>query len=66
MTYESATRRADKFYTWWIIRGGIVLAIVIAALAFISTGTYPDRDVPQIIRTVPGPASSTTGSDTAR
>ena len=57
MTYESATRRDDKFYTWWIIRGGIVLAIVIAALAFISTGNYPDRDVPQIIRTVPGPAS---------
>ena len=60
MTYQSDTRRDkrdDKFYTSWIIRGGIVLAIVIAALAFISTGTYPDRDVPQIIRTVPGPAS---------
>ena len=57
MTYQSDTRRDDKFYTSWIIRGGIVIAIVIAALAFISTGTYPDRDVPQIIRTVPGPAS---------
>ena len=60
MTYQSETRREkrdDKFYTSWIVRGGIVLAIVIAALAFISTGTYPDRDVPQIIRTVPGPAS---------
>ena len=59
MTYESDTRekRDDKFYTWWVIRGGIVLAIVIAALAFISTGTYPDLDAPQIITTVPGPAS---------
>ena len=57
MTYQSDTRRDDKFYTSWIIRGGIVLAIVIAALAFTSTGNYPDRGVPQIIRTVPGPAS---------
>ena len=56
MTYES-DKRDDKFYTWWVIRGGIVLAIVIAALAFISTGTYPDLDAPQIITTVPGPAS---------
>ena len=69
MTYQSDTRRDkrdDKFYTSWIIRGGIVLAIVIAALAFISTGTYPNRDAPQITTTVPAPASSTTGSDTAR
>ena len=60
MTYQSETRREkrdDKFYTSWIVRGGIVLAIVVAALAFTSTGNYPDRDVPQIIRTVPGPAS---------
>ena len=60
MTYQSDARRDkrdDKFYTSWIIRGGIVLAIVIAALAFTSTGNYPDRDVPQMIRTVPGPAS---------
>jgi cytochrome c-type biogenesis protein CcmH/NrfG len=57
MTYGSATRREDKFYTWWIIRGGIVLAIVIAAFAFISTGTYPNLDAPQITKTVPGPAS---------
>jgi hypothetical protein len=49
-------KRDDKFYISWIIRGGIVLAIVTAALAFISTGTYPDRDVPQITTTV-GPAS---------
>ena len=60
MTYQSETRREkrdDKFYTSWIVRGGIVLPIVIAALAFTSTGNYPDRDAPQIIRTVPGPAS---------
>jgi len=60
MTYQSDARRDkrdDKFYISWIIRGGIVLAIVIAALAFTSTGNYPDRGVPQIIRTVPGPAS---------
>ena len=60
MTYQSDIRRDkrdDKFYISWIVRGGIVLAIVIAALAFISTGTYPDRDVPQITPTVPGPAS---------
>jgi hypothetical protein len=56
MTYQSETRRdkrADKFYISWIIRGGIVLAIVIAALAFISTGTYPDLDAPQIIKSAP-------------
>ena len=60
MTYQSDTRRDkrdDKFYTSWIIRGGIVLAIVIAVLAFISTGTYPDLDAPQITTTDPGPAS---------
>ena len=57
MTYESDIRRDkrdDKFYISWIIRGGIVLAIVIAALAFTSTN-YPD--VPQITTTVPAPAS---------
>ena len=60
MTYQSDARRDkrdDKFYISWIIRGGIVLAIVIAALAFTSTGNYPDLDVPQMTRTVPGPAS---------
>jgi hypothetical protein len=60
MTYQSETRRDkrdDKFYIAWIIRGGIVLAIVIAAFAFISTGSYPDPDVPQTTPTVPGPAS---------
>ena len=60
MTYQSDTRRDkrdDKFYISWIIRGGVVLAIVIAALAFISTGTYPDRDAPQITKTVPAPES---------
>ena len=60
MTDQSDLRsdkRDDKFYISWIIRGSIVLAIVIAALAFTSTGNYPDRDAPQITRTVPGPAS---------
>lgn len=59
MTYQSDARRDkrdDKFYISWIIRGGIVLAIIIAALAFTSTN-YPDRDVPQITTTVPAPAS---------
>jgi cytochrome c-type biogenesis protein CcmH/NrfG len=60
MTYQSETRRDkrdDKFYISWIIRGGIVLAIVIAVLPFISTGTYPDLDAPQTTITVPAPAS---------
>ncbi|HET8545513.1 MAG TPA: hypothetical protein VFL68_13510 [Pseudolabrys sp.] len=59
MTYQSDARRDkqdDKFYISWIIRGGIVLAIIIAVLAFTSTN-YPDRDVPQITTTVPAPAS---------
>jgi hypothetical protein len=59
MTYQSDTRRDkrdDKFYILWIIRGGIVLAIVIAALAFTSMN-YPDLDVPQITTTVLPPAS---------
>jgi hypothetical protein len=50
MTYQSETRRDkrdDKFYISWIIRGGIVLAIVIAVLAFISTGTYPTSTRPK-------------------
>jgi hypothetical protein len=38
----------------WIIRGGIVLAIVVAVLAFTSAN---DLDVPQITSTVPDPAS---------
>lgn len=59
MTYQSDARRDkrdDKFYISWIIRGGIVLAIIIAALAFTSTN-YPDRDVSPITTTVPAPAS---------
>ena len=42
MTDQSDLRdkRDDKFYISWIIRGGIVLALVVAVLAFISTG-YP-------------------------
>ena len=42
MTDQSDLRdkRDDKFYLSWIIRGGIVLALVVAVLAFISTG-YP-------------------------
>jgi hypothetical protein len=31
-------KRNDKFYISWIIRGGIALALVVAVLAFISTG----------------------------
>ena len=46
-------KRDDRFYTSWIVRGGIVLALVIAVLAFISTGNYPDLDLPQIPTTAP-------------
>ena len=69
MTYKSDLRsdiRDDNFYRSWIIGGGLALAIVIAALAFMSTGNYLALEVPQIITTAPAPASSTTGSDTAR
>jgi hypothetical protein len=60
MTDQSDLRsdiRDDKFYISWIIRGGIVLAIVIAALAFTSTRNYPELDAPQTTTTVPAPAS---------
>jgi cytochrome c-type biogenesis protein CcmH/NrfG len=56
MTDQSDVRRDkrdDKFYTSWIIRGGVVLALVIAVLAFISMGNYPDLDLPQITTAVP-------------
>ena len=56
MTDQSELRRDkrdDKFYTSWIIRGGVVLALIVAVLAFISTGSYPDPDLPQITTTVP-------------
>jgi hypothetical protein len=68
MTYKSDLRsdiRDDNFYRSWIIGGGR-LAIVIAALAFMSTGNYLALEVPQITTTAPAPAPSTTGSDTAR
>jgi cytochrome c-type biogenesis protein CcmH/NrfG len=69
MTYKSDLRsdiRNDNFYRSWIIGGGIVLAIVIAALVFMSTGNYLALEVPQKTTTAPAPAPSTTGSDTAR
>jgi len=73
MTYENdpnTNRRRDisddSFYTSWIISGGVVLAIVIAAVAFISTGNKPDHDLPQITTPVSAPAYSTTGPDAAR
>jgi cytochrome c-type biogenesis protein CcmH/NrfG len=56
MTDQSDLRsdiRDDKFYISWIIRGGVVLALFIAVLAFISTGSYPDLEAPQITTTVP-------------
>jgi len=49
-------KRDDKFYISWIIRGGIVLTLVIAAFAFLSTGNYPDLDRSQITTTVPASA----------
>ena len=73
MTYQSdpnTNRRSDKsddtYCKSCIIGGGVVLASVIAAVAFLSTGNSRDHDLPQISTTVPAPASSTTGSDTAR
>jgi hypothetical protein len=73
MTYQddlNTNRRSDirndAFYTHCIIGGVVTLAIVIAALAFMSTGNYLALEVPQITTTVPAPAPSTTGSDTAR
>jgi hypothetical protein len=73
MTYENdlnTNRRSDMHddarYTTWIIGGVVTLAILIAAAAFISTGNNRDLDLPQITTTIPAPAPSTTGSDTAR
>ena len=73
MTYQSdpnTNRRNDKsddtYCTSCIMGGGVMLAIVIAAVAFLSTGSNSNRDLPQISTTVPAPGSSTTGSDTAR
>jgi hypothetical protein len=72
MTHENdlnTNRRSDMHddarYTTWIIGGVVTVAIVITAAAFISTGNNRD-DLPQITTTVPAPAPSTTGSDTAR
>jgi hypothetical protein len=60
MTYQNdpnTNRRSDirddTFYTSWIVGGGIVLATVIAAVAFISTGNKPNHDLPQITTAVP-------------
>jgi hypothetical protein len=73
MTYQSdpnTNRRSDKsddtYCKSCIMGWGVVLAIVIAAVAFLSTGSNSNRDLPQISTTVPAPASSTTGSDTTR
>ncbi len=60
MAYQSDIRRDkrdDEFCTSWIIGGGIVLAVFIAALVFTSTGNPPDLGVPQITTTVPAPGS---------
>ena len=73
MTYQSdpnTNRRSDKrddtYCTSCIVSWGVVLAIVIAAVAFLSTGSNSNHDLPQISTAGPAPASSTTGSDTAR
>jgi hypothetical protein len=72
MTYQNdpnTNRRSDisddNFYTSWIVGGGIVFAVVIAAIAFVSTGNKPNHDLPQITTTVPAPTSSMTDSDSA-
>ena len=73
MTYQSdpnTNRRSDKsddtYCTSCIVSSGVVLAIAIAAVAFLSTGSNSNQDLPQISTAGPAPASSTTGSDTAR
>jgi hypothetical protein len=45
--------RDDALYTHWITGGVVTLAIVIAAAAFISTGSNRDLHLPQITTTVP-------------
>jgi hypothetical protein len=69
MTYQSDpnnNRRSDKnddaYCKSCIMGWGVVVAIVIAAPAFLSTGSNFNYDLPQI----PAAASSTTGSDAAR
>ena len=73
MTYQNdlntnrrSDMRDDAHCTHWIIGGVVTLAIVIAALAIISTGNKSDHNLPQTSTTVPAPAPSTMGSDTAR
>jgi hypothetical protein len=63
MTYQNdanTSRRNDisddASYTHWIIGGVIAFAIVIAAVAFTSTGNAPDQ--PQTTATVPFPVPS--------
>jgi hypothetical protein len=58
MTYENETNKNrrrdindDAHYRHWIIGGAVVVAIVIAAAAFLSTGNYADR--PQTTTTAP-------------
>jgi membrane protease YdiL (CAAX protease family) len=60
-TNRRSDRRDDIRYTRWIIGGVVVLAIVIAAAVFTSTG----NKTAQTTTPVPAPAPSKTGSDTA-
>jgi hypothetical protein len=55
MTYQSdpntnrRTNRTDEtFYTTWIIRGGVGLAIIVAVFAFMSTGDNTGLDLPRL------------------
>ena len=73
MTYQgdpNTNRRSDRsddtYCTACIVSWGVGLAIVIAAVAFLSTGSNSNHDLPQTSTAGPAPASSTTGSDTAR
>jgi hypothetical protein len=73
MTYQSdpntnprSDKRDDTYCTSCIVSWGVVLAIVIAAVAFLSTGSNSNHGLSQISKAGPAPASSTTGSDTAR
>ena len=55
----------DTRYGGWIIGGVVTLVIVIAAVAFTSTGNYPDRLQTIMTVSASAPSPATTGSDTA-
>ena len=72
MTYQNeldTNRRSDIIddtrYGGWIIGGVVTLVIVIAAVAFTSTGNFPDRLQTIMTVSASAPSPATTGSDSA-